>query len=295
MPEITERIVYRAERGRELTIPEMDNNFQKVANPWSEKRVYSHQDICYYCTENVWNMYMFIGDTNTATSTNERPSQRRVSSGEWVPFGTGEGTTIQGVQGPAGMDGERGLQGIQGVRGLQGIQGVRGIQGVQGIQGERGVQGTQGMRGEPGLQGDAGLSAFDVWRDYTHNPSATEEDFFDALGCDCDGGTGDGYYGFYEIYIGEGEAGRPINISGIFSDYFTMNPRVYTDFHAIRNYISYNNETTEIMPNRSNCYLVLRWHYDSFRNAFLVGGEMYFDASESRPRAFSSGFDPSFA
>lgn len=67
----------------------------------------------------------------------------------------------QGIQGPIGLtgpQGEVGPQGIQGETGPQGIQGEVGPIGLTGPQGEIGPQGIQGEVGPQGIQGETGAT-----------------------------------------------------------------------------------------------------------------------------------------
>jgi len=64
---LTEKIAYRGEKGRELTVAEIDENFRKVANPWNSKRAYRSQDIVYEYDDDTqtcgWYMYYNINRT----------------------------------------------------------------------------------------------------------------------------------------------------------------------------------------------------------------------------------------
>lgn len=77
-----------------------------------------------------------------------------------------QGISIQGTQGPIGIQGNvgiqgpvgsQGIQGVQGSQGIQGTTGTRGSQGIQGIQGSTGIQGTQGRQGITGATGPQGI------------------------------------------------------------------------------------------------------------------------------------------
>ena len=64
--ELKERQIYRAEKGSELTIHEVDNNFKKVANYWEPTREYHHQDIVYYNNGDELSWYMATSCTRQA-------------------------------------------------------------------------------------------------------------------------------------------------------------------------------------------------------------------------------------
>lgn len=67
--------------------------------------------------------------------------------------------SIDGSQGPIGLQGEQGVQGEpgpQGAQGSQGIQGLTGDTGPQGPTGATGATGATGSTGATGPKGDAG-------------------------------------------------------------------------------------------------------------------------------------------
>ena len=64
--------------------------------------------------------------------------------------------SIQGPEGPQGLQGYEGPQGPEGQQGYEGPQGDEGPQGPEGSQGNEGPQGDEGAQGPEGQQGDEG-------------------------------------------------------------------------------------------------------------------------------------------
>lgn len=88
---LTEKIAYRGEKGRELTVAEIDENFRKVANPWNPKRAYRSQDIVYEYDDDTqtcgWYMYYNINRDGTSLI-GVRPSEYdNIPADMWIPVG----------------------------------------------------------------------------------------------------------------------------------------------------------------------------------------------------------------
>lgn len=92
----------------------------------------------------------------------------------WLDLGN-RGTQADFIKSLEGEDGK------DGVNGRDGVDGKDGKNGRDGVDGKDGRDGTNGRDGVDGEDGEDGKSAFELWKEETNNPTATMQDYFNAL------------------------------------------------------------------------------------------------------------------